>query len=90
MSLQSIIDMRIKCLQFLEDNYRNAPLNDPVVSAVRAVVFPLYAQQDPDERDVVDHLGFFITLVNNVEPHFAEEELLLRTYFAQCLKAGPG
>jgi hypothetical protein len=86
LTLQSVTDMRIKCWQYLDENYKHAPLDDPMVSAVRAVICPLHAQQNPDERNIVDHLSFFLMLVNNVEPHFQEEESLLRAYFAHCLK----
>ena len=84
--LESVTDMLVKCWQYLKENHEHAPLNDPVVSAIRAVIFPLDAQKHPEKRDIVDHLSFFLMLVNNVEPHFEEEEGLLRKHFAKCLE----
>jgi hypothetical protein len=79
--------MGAKCWQYLNENYKHVSLKDPVVSAIRAVIFPLHAQQHPDDHNVVDHLSFFLSLVNNVEPHIAEEESFLRKHFIGCLPA---
>ena len=82
--LQTLVDMRIKCWQYLDENHKHAPLHDPVVSAIRAVIFSLQAQQTPEERNFVDHLSSFLMWLNNVEPHFEEQESLLQKHFAQC------
>jgi hypothetical protein len=37
------------------------------------------------EHDIVDHLSYFLAFVNQVEPHLAEEEALLRKHFTKCL-----
>lgn len=84
--LQSVTEMRIQCWQYLDENHKHAALDDPTVSAVRSVISLLGAQDPPERRDIVDHLSFFLMFVNNVEPHFEEEEVLLRKHFAQCLK----
>jgi hypothetical protein len=83
--LKSVVDMTVKCWKYLDENHGHQPLDDPLVSAIRAVIFPLSAQRTPAERDLVDHLSFFLMLVNNVEPHCGEEEALLRKYYAGCL-----
>jgi hypothetical protein len=85
-SLQSVEDTRARCWEYLGQNYKNTSIEDPVVSAIRAVIFPLWAQQYPEQRDIVDHLSVFLELVNYLEPHYEEEEALLRTHFAKCLK----
>lgn len=56
------------------------------LSLIRAVIFPLDAQKNPEERDVVNHLGLFLEFVNTVEPHYEEEEALLRRHFADCIE----
>jgi hypothetical protein len=84
--LRSVTDMLVKCWQYLKENYNQASPDDPVVSAIRAVIFPLTAQKDPQQRDIVDHLSLFLTLVNNVEPHYDDEESLMRKHFAKCLE----
>src|SRR5581483_2935062 len=69
-SLNELSDMLARCWQHLEENRDSLQPNDPGASAVRAVICVLYAQQHADARNIADHLGFFLTLVNNVEPHF--------------------
>lgn len=86
-SLVSVTEMLARCWKYLRMAYPEAPLNDPSVSAIRAVIFPLDAQKHPENLNIVDHLSFFLMLVNNVEPHFAEEEMLLRKHFINCLNA---
>jgi hypothetical protein len=83
--VQSVIDMLIKCWQYLAENHKHTPMDDPAVNAIRAVIFPLDAQKNPEERNIVDHLSSFLEFVNIVEPHHKEEEALLRTCFAKCL-----
>ena len=84
-SLQSIKEMLAKCWQYLKENRNHHPAEEPTESAIRAVIFPLTALRDFAERDIVDHLGLFLEFVNQVEPHYGEEEALLRKYFADCL-----
>ncbi len=85
-SLQVVLDALLRAWEYLKENCKNTSIEDPVVSAIRAVICALHAQKNPQQRDIVDHLSFFLELVNNVEPHYEEEEALLRTYFAKCLK----
>ncbi len=84
-SMQLITAMLSRCWQYLKENHHHDPLNHPIVSGIRAVICLLYGQTHPEERDIVDHMGFFLMLVNNVEPHFEEEESLLRVFFGKCL-----
>jgi hypothetical protein len=85
--LGEVEELLVRCWRYLEENHKNAPLEDPTVSAFRAVICILHAQKHPEERAIVDHLSFFLMLVNNLEPHHQEQESLLRTHFAQCLEA---
>jgi len=84
--IEEVDELLVQCWQYLEENHGNAPVEDPTVSAFRAVICILYAQKHPEERDIADHLSFFLMLVNNVEPHYQEEESLLRTHFARYLE----
>jgi hypothetical protein len=84
-SLETVVRAKVACWEFLGGAHKDAPLTDPIVAAVRAVIFPLEAQRVPQERDIVDHLAFFLEFVNDVEPHYEEEEALLRTCFSKCL-----
>jgi hypothetical protein len=85
--LSSVAEMLERSWQYLRKGNRDQNFDDPEVSAIRAVIFPLDAQKNPEMRDIVDHLSFFLGLVNNVEPHYEEEEMLLRKYFSECLEA---
>ena len=78
-------DMLTKCWQFLDENHRDIPIDDARVSVIRAAMVPVYCLKHPTTNDVVDHLSFFLKLLNNVEPHFEDEEVLLRQHFANCL-----
>jgi len=86
-SVEVVTDAIVKCWQYLDEKHKHAPTSDPNVSIIRAVLFPLYAEKNPEERDVVDHLSLFLAFVNTVEPHYEEQETLLRTHFSDCLKA---
>jgi len=83
--LESVTKMIVQCWKYLDEKHGGREIHHPEVSAVRAVIFPLDAQKHPKDRNIVDHLSFFLTLVNNVEPHCEEEEALLRKHFAECL-----
>ena len=54
----AVSDMLVKCWQYLKENGNQAPLQDPEVSAVRAVIFLLDAQKHPEQCDIVDHFEF--------------------------------
>jgi hypothetical protein len=83
--LTNVTNALVNCWAYLDQNHKNSPLAQPEVSAIRATIFPLKAQETPLERNIVDHLSFFLELVNNVEPHLNEEETLLRLHFGKCL-----
>ena len=83
--LQVVADTLTKCWQYLDQHHKNVPFAETAVSAIRAVIFPLSAQTNPQDKDIVDHLSLFLKFVNNVEPHYEEEESLLRTHFSKCL-----
>lgn len=85
---ESIIEALEKCWSDLRENHSGQQINEHEVSGIRATICLLHAQAHPHERDIVDQLSFFLTLVNNVEPHFEKEEFLLRRHFAQCLITG--
>jgi hypothetical protein len=85
--LEVVTGALLKCWQYLDEKHKHAPTSDAEVSIIRAVIFPLYAQKNPGERDIVDHLSLFLAFVNTVEPHYEEEETLLRAHFSDCLKA---
>lgn len=86
--LRSVTGMLEKCWEYLHENHQDQKINQPEVSAIRAVICLLHAQAHPQERDIVDQLSFFLTLVNNVESQFDREEFLLRRHFAECLTTG--
>jgi len=85
-SLESVSEMRLQCWQYLRQHYPGVLFKHSEVNAIRAVIFLLHAQEHPEDRNIVDHLSFFLMLVNDVEPHRKEEETLLPKYFAECLK----
>ncbi len=72
------------CWAFVDQQQRGHP-GDSTVPAVRALICVLQAQRNPEQRDIVDHLSFFISLLNRVKPHFSEEALLLKKRFSNCL-----
>lgn len=88
--LNSVSDAYEACWKELSRGHREMQLDDPDVSAIRAVICILYQQQHPESEDFLDSQTFFSQLVNNVEPHVDQEEALLKKHFASCLKAGSG
>ncbi len=73
-----------ECWAFVDAQQREGAGNSGV-PALRALICVLDALRNPEQHDIVDHLSFFIGLVNRVKPHFAQEELLLRKRFDNCL-----
>jgi hypothetical protein len=70
---------------YLDVGCKSLNLSDVKVSATRAVICALHEQLHQEDTDFVDSMSFFLRLVNNVEPHFEAEEMLLRKYFGACL-----
>jgi hypothetical protein len=83
--LHSITAMRVRLWEYLDTNRREEKHDDSEVAAIRAVIFPLCGLDNPQLRDIVDHLSFFLEFINLIEPHYEEEEVLLRKYFKECL-----
>jgi len=77
--------MYIKCWQYLRENCPEQKLSDPKFSSIRAVLFPLDAQRNPEPRDILNHVVLFLQFINNVEPHMDSERELLKKYFYKCL-----
>jgi len=83
--LEPVSEVLVGSWQYLDQHYPAAPLSDPNVSGIQAVIFLLHAVLHPEESDIVDHLSCFLMLVNNVEPHQKEQERLLYKHFGECL-----
>jgi len=64
---------------------QNRGLTTPESNSTRAVICLLYGLIHGEKDDVVDSLSFFLTLVNNVEPHVSRELELLHRHFRDCL-----
>jgi len=79
--LESVTDAHKACWAELE--HSEMQLDDPEVSAIRAAICILHSQLDPEADDFVDLLSFCLRLLNNVEPHLAEQETLLARYFGE-------
>jgi len=62
-------------------------LDDPEVSATRAVICVLQEQLQAESDDFLDSASFFLQIINNVEPHQDQQEVLIRKHFASCLDA---
>ena len=86
--VKSVLDALVGLWKYLDTNHPQRGVDNLEISAIRAVIFPLDAQKSPEMRNIVDHLGFFLQFVNNVEPHYEEEEVLLRKHFGECLTVG--
>jgi len=84
-TVEAVNDMRVRCWEHIAEHYKGVEASNPEVSAIRAVIFPLGAQREAEQRDIVDHLSFFLMFINQVEPHLDEEERLLRRHFAKCI-----
>jgi hypothetical protein len=87
LDLEAIIHIRSKCWRRIDECRQTSDGDSSEVIAIRAAIFPLHAQEHPTERDLVDHLSAFLAFVNRVEPHFEEEEALLRKHFANSLES---
>lgn len=83
--LEAVIEMRSKCWRHIDECRKTGDCDSLEVNAIRAVIFPLDAFEHPAEHDVVEHLSAFLAFVNHVEPHFQQEEALLRKHFASSL-----
>jgi hypothetical protein len=79
-------ELYVRCWNFIESHLPNKPITTPEVSAVRATICTLYAATHRHERNIVDHLSFFLELVNNVLPISERHEELLRQHFAGCFE----
>ena len=86
-SMQSVREAMQRCWEDLQKGHREMRLDDPQVSAVRAVICVLQRQLEPESDDFLDFTSFFLQVVDNVEPHPDEEEALLREHFGLCLDA---
>lgn len=56
------------------------PGSEAQIAAVRAALFATYPPDGKD--DLVDVLSVFLEFANEAEPHFVEQEQLLRKHFA--------
>jgi len=74
-----------RCWTVLKKDYPGKDVDDVSVSAVRALICALTLVQAKELGDVVDDLGFFLEMLHHVEPHFEEEESLIRSHFGQYL-----
>lgn len=80
-----VTDLRNKCWAFVDAVTRDAGESSGQVSAVRASIFLTSTRLSPEDRDFVDSAALFLEFVNQVEPHFEEELMLLRKHFSKCL-----
>jgi hypothetical protein len=81
--LQSVSETLAACWRGIQG--RDMQLDKPDVAAVRAVICILDSQLHPESDEFVDSLSFFLHLLNSIEPHFVEQEDLIRRHFADCL-----
>jgi hypothetical protein len=84
--LQSVTNAHNSCWAELRREHREMQLDDPEVSAIRAAICILHSQLNPETDDFVDLLSFCLRLLNTVEPHLAEQEVLLSHYFGDYQK----
>jgi hypothetical protein len=83
--LDSISEMLKRLWTYFDENRKEKGIGFAEEGAIRAVIGPLHALINPDTREIVDDLAFFLKMINNIEPHFEEEEALLRKLFKDCL-----
>ena len=84
-SVRTVSEMLVKCWEYLKEHHPGVLFEHPEVAALRAVICLLHAQKHPQACNIVDHLSFFLWLVEDVESHREQEEALLRKHFAKCL-----
>jgi hypothetical protein len=84
-SLQQVCEALQLCWNDLEKTHREMHLNDPDVSAIRAVICILSWQKHPELENFLNFISFYLRLLNNIEPHAYEQEKLLRKHFESCL-----
>lgn len=82
-SAVAVVDKRVQCFAYMEQMAGGRVYGNPLVNAVGAATYLLYPEED--RLEFVDHLAEFTELANSVEPHYDEQELLLRKYFAKGL-----
>lgn len=86
-SIQSVTEAIQRCWGELQKDRRETNLDDPEVSATRAVICVLQRQLELESDDFLNLTSFFLQLLNNVQPHLDEQEALLRRHFPSCIGA---
>lgn len=69
------------CWNFLQERSFGFNVNTPEVYCVQAVSRLLYP--DPDETDVIDIVGYFLTMANGFEDHSEQAKALLSKHFSK-------
>jgi hypothetical protein len=82
-SLQQLKSAILDCWESIRR--QDCGIDIPDVSATRAILCILKHLESEEPHDLVDQMSFFLQLVNNVEAHEDEQEVLLRKHFAVCL-----
>jgi hypothetical protein len=78
----SLRKIRIAYWSYLDEHCPNKNnFKDPTEYAIRAVICGLWPVEGLGHHELVDYLGFFLALVNAVEPHYEAETRLLRQKF---------
>jgi hypothetical protein len=84
--LKRVIEAIQLCWEYLEKDHRDMCVNDPEVSATRAVICLLKWQEQPRPDDFLDLTSFFLRLLKHVEDRLEDEEILLKKHFGTCLE----
>ena len=77
---QPIREALVRCWEYSDQRSPGGGLETSEANAVRSVISLLHGLIS-DEEDFVDSLSFFLTLVNNVEPHHSQQAELLNQHF---------
>lgn len=76
---------RVACWQELDAKSWTLNTIEPEACATRAVICLLYPRWS--ESDVLEQIEWFLQLSNKAEDHWAEQETLLRHFFASVLRS---
>jgi hypothetical protein len=82
---EALIEAVRACWQALGKGDASQNLANPEVSAIRVVICILHWQLSPDADEFLDLLSFLMQLVNNVEPSYEKQEVLIKRRFIGCL-----
>jgi hypothetical protein len=84
--LTSVSEAVAECWRYLDGSFVNGSNDDhPDAITIRALICILLEESRPGSEDFIDLIGFFLDLLNRVEPHAEEQWELIKKHFQYCL-----